>query len=123
MVIKLNSKVAKELITLENFFTFDKKRSKKESIESIVEWHVNGYIKHEFPNLNELSLMDLMEALVNGYEIEETSQEKLLKLYKDYTYRMKTSEMAEVLNYYQGILKGIELTLEIKGEKIKGINE
>src|SRR5690606_7015293 len=71
--------------------------------------------------LHSLELETLMAAFVNGYEIEETPEEKLLKYYKNeanFQYREDYGD-----GHRDGILTGIESTLNILGIKIEGINK
>lgn len=62
----------------------------------------------------------LIKALVNGYEIEETPEEKLRQYYSNVN-----EEFNELLgsdSRLYGVLEGIENTLDILGIEIPGIN-
>ncbi|MGR6115866.1 DUF1642 domain-containing protein [Aeribacillus composti] len=62
----------------------------------------------------------LMKALVNGYEIEETPEEKLRQYYSD-VYE-QYNELFKSDSRLYGVLEGIENTLDILGIEIPGIN-
>jgi hypothetical protein len=62
----------------------------------------------------------IAKALVNGYEIEETPEEKLRQYYSNVN-----EEFNELLgsdSRLYGVLEGIENTLDILGIEIPGIN-
>jgi DNA integrity scanning protein DisA with diadenylate cyclase activity len=61
-------------------------------------------------------LDELMEALICGYEVEVTPEEKVLAFYKD---RRNSSEGSSY--HYQA--DGVIYTLDLLGIKIAGVNE
>lgn len=72
-------------------------------------------------NINGRGTPDLlMKALVNGYEIEETPEEKLQRYYSDVNEQF--NELLESDSRLYGVLEGIENTLDILGIEIPGIN-
>ncbi|MER1998395.1 MAG: hypothetical protein ABS882_01365 [Lysinibacillus sp.] len=81
--------------------------------------------KKAFP-LNNLPLKQIAAILINGYEIEETPEEKLLGIYN-----LTWHEYNRITNFQEkhggefenGFAKGIEKAIETLGIKIKGINE
>lgn len=62
----------------------------------------------------------LMKALANGYEIEETPEEKLRQYYSDVYKRV--IDLSGSDSYLSGVVYGIENTLDILGIEIPGIN-
>lgn len=70
----------------------------------------DGFIGKDFKILNELSVLDLANVLINGYEIELTNEEKLLKLYKQYSTCEMIDEETDVVLKVLKLLK-----VEIKG--------
>ncbi|RNB59402.1 hypothetical protein EDM57_04475 [Brevibacillus gelatini] len=51
-------------------------------------------------------------ALINGYEIELTPEEKLQELYDNYEKRFLLSQNSAEKNYYQGVCHGITIARE-----------
>lgn len=63
--------------------------------------------------LNRLNLEDMARALIVGFEVEETPEEKLLRFYKGNSGNEKFDDAFN---------KGIEAALEALNIKIRGIN-
>ncbi|WP_368900708.1 hypothetical protein [Oceanobacillus oncorhynchi] len=90
-------------------------------------------IKHGYGVANKIILRDyffeskesspdiLLKALVNDYEVEETPEEKLIKVYKQYLQSTSIGSMDARL--FACKAAGIRETLDILGIEIKGINE
>jgi len=57
----------------------------------------------------------LMSALINGYEVEKTPEERLREYYEEF------SRLPD--DYEAGVLEGVYKTLEILGITIEGIND
>lgn len=76
--------------------------------------------------LNELSMEQLATALIIGYEVELTPHEEIAKEYK-YAEQEKDAcfdASDENLAYEnQGIMSGIEFTLNTLGITVKGVND
>lgn len=75
--------------------------------------------------------VNYVEALVNGYEVEETPEDKLLAKYKEVMNRWQNAvridfhsyeEYLQHRFYYRGLRDGIQDTLEILGIEIEGID-
>lgn len=62
-----------------------------------------------------------LEALVNGYVVEETPEEKLIKVYKQYL--QSTSIGSLDARLFASKAAGIRETLNILGIEIEGINK
>ncbi|MHC8516833.1 DUF1642 domain-containing protein [Sporosarcina sp. ITBMC105] len=60
----------------------------------------------------------LMRALVVGYTVEKTSEEKV----RDYYKRIKDEYDSDRLSFDLGILTGVSRTLDILDIKIEGVN-
>lgn len=61
--------------------------------------------------------LELMDALANGWEVEQTPEDKLRELYGNLVHK----EFEDSRSW--GARKGIEKTLEILGITIEGIND
>lgn len=62
----------------------------------------------------------LMRALVNGYEVEKTPEEKVREYYDRYNPEYATTLFTEEL--FTGRRQGVYNTLDLLGIKIEGIN-
>jgi len=78
-------------------------------------------INPKYSALNGLDADTIMAALVNGYEIEKSSEEKLREYYTN-NERLYFATMDKERREYLAILTAIEHTLDLLGIKIKGIN-
>jgi len=67
--------------------------------------------------LNSISVMQLAEILVNGYEVELTPEENVEREFKT------CKENGANDSYNRGKYSGIMYTLNMLGIKIKGVNE
>lgn len=70
-------------------------------------------IRPAFP-LNDVPVERLAEALINGYEVEQTPDEIVAELFKDIS--------TEPSRYDAGYCAGILFVLEAYGLKIEGVN-
>ncbi|KIN51194.1 hypothetical protein [Bacillus subtilis] len=75
----------------------------------------------EFSCLNELDIMTLAAALVNGYEVKKTPEEKVREFYESFNTGFGTSHSETHFRFeeYQRVIK---ITLERLGIKIEGVN-
>ena len=82
--------------------------------EQVLEDHARSgmWQNKEFLPLNNLSLLEMAAIVINGYEIEETPEEKFLRVYK----------MQLDINRLD-FADGMKYALETLGIKIKGIND
>lgn len=69
-----------------------------------------------------VNLETLMSALVNGYEIERTPEERLREYYERVQSNRRVVTRAAAVTYYDFELRAIENTLDILGITIEGIN-
>ena len=69
--------------------------------------------------LNEIDMDTFLQILVNGYELEETKEEKLLKEYNE---KLQTYKLFDDANSYS-YCQGIKFALDMTDQKVKGINE
>lgn len=73
--------------------------------------------------LNELSLVSLAAALINGYEIVMTPEEKVRAYYEyNYAEHEKARAFSDADYYATGVSNGIRQTLDLLGIKIEGVN-
>jgi hypothetical protein len=63
----------------------------------------------------------LMSALINGYEIEQTPEERLHQYYEKLKMFTESTSFAPVGSYFSE-MEGIKNTLDILGIKIEGVN-
>ncbi|MDQ0174458.1 hypothetical protein [Bacillus chungangensis] len=90
-------------------------------MEDVIRKKAEGYKYKGNPSLmplNKIDLQTLMAAMVNGYEIEKTPEEKLLAYYKN----MWMCEDDSGTMYSLGVCEGIRNTLEILGITVEGIS-
>ncbi|MBD3861419.1 hypothetical protein IEE86_16965 [Bacillus sp. 28A-2] len=80
------------------------------------------YVRH-CAVLNDLSLVSLAAALINGYGIEKSPEQKV-KAYYDYicAEHEKSIPYSKDDHYTVGVTQGIQRTLEHLGIKIEGVN-
>ncbi|MDH5159882.1 hypothetical protein [Heyndrickxia oleronia] len=114
------SEIKKVTLTKEQAAAIERAKERKETHRIVLAaaekpsgWHNGIYVP-----LNELSLEKLMSALVNGYEIEATPEEKVRKYYDE------IKEMYERYEYDidDGVLTGVRKTLDLLDIKIEGVN-
>ena len=76
--------------------------------------------------LNKISLLDMASMLTNGYEVEMTSHERIMKAYNA-AKRTKNGSFARTNDatycYHSGVMTGITTALDTLGIKIKGVND
>ncbi|MEZ3605418.1 hypothetical protein OB894_01300 [Bacillus subtilis] len=78
-----------------------------------------------FECINDLDLLTLAAALVNGYEVEKTPEEKLREYFEETKRTRDGRHLAgdiEGKRFHGGALVGICNTLELLGIKIEGVN-
>lgn len=74
--------------------------------------------------LNDLSRVSLAAALINGYEISKSPEEKVREYYKaNYAKHEKSKPYSDDDYYTTGVSAGISRTLDLLGIKIEGVNE
>ncbi|WHM14838.1 hypothetical protein [Bacillus velezensis] len=79
----------------------------------------------EFSCLNQLDIMTLSAALVNGYEVEKTPEEKVREYFEKTKRTRDERHLAgdiEGKRFHDGTLVGVCNTLDYAGIKIKGVN-
>lgn len=117
--IRVSSEINNAIISALEFYKEAEKINSK-----IINHTIMGTWTEEREILHTLDIELLAECLINGYEIEETPEEILLKEYNNAVETSKRN-MPNTYNegYWIGFKDGIYETLKIKGEKIKGIND
>ncbi|MFC7799190.1 hypothetical protein ACFTRE_14630 [Bacillus subtilis] len=79
----------------------------------------------EFSCLNELDIMTLAAALVNGYEVKKTPEEKVREYYEWLKRSRDERHLAgdvEGKRFKAGLLQGVLNTLDYLGIEIEGVN-
>lgn len=92
--------------------------------DSIIKLHVNTK-SDEYPEwsgtwtcLNELSVMEMAQALTLGFETDLTPEQKLYK-----KYQVADTNISQTNSlYWSGVIDGIRITLETLNIKVDGIN-
>ncbi|WP_144482242.1 hypothetical protein [Bacillus pumilus] len=84
--------------------------------------HFGVYVMH-CAVLNDLSRVSLAAALINGYEISKSPEEKVREYYKaNYAKHEKSKPYSDDDYYTTGVSAGISRTLDLLGIKIEGVN-
>jgi|GEM_PF-3163406 len=68
-------------------------RTKKKRIENIIQCHAKYGHWNGYKQLNNLTLIELTKMLINGYEVEPSLEEKLVKHFSDHK---------EIVKFYDG---------------------
>ncbi|MED2979534.1 hypothetical protein P4284_23005 [Bacillus swezeyi] len=95
---------------------------------AILEFYVGDSLAVRDPRnrcLYDLDILTLAAALINGYEVEKTPEEKIREYYEEAQRRCKArSETGDIegLRYNAGRGYGVVDTLDILGIKIEGVN-
>jgi hypothetical protein len=118
----MNAKITvpKEVAAAIRFFT-DLADSKSEAFTDILSMGFEGtnseiILRHFDGNHDEL-----MEALICGYDVEQTPEEKIRDYYD--LNKRHYDDLGEYENeYYGGVLDGVESVLDYLGIKIEGVN-
>lgn len=76
----------------------------------------------EFSCLNELDIMTLAAALVNGYEVEKTPEEKLREYYESLWSDYCDSDDPFIEVACESARAAVKETLNLLGIKIEGVN-
>ncbi|MCY9052514.1 hypothetical protein MOE90_02250 [Bacillus spizizenii] len=91
----------------------------------VIEYHATGeWLEHCY-SLNDLDTLTLAAALVNGYEVEKTPEEKVREYYEGVKRTRDERYLAgdiEGKRFHAGALVGICNTLGLLGIKIEGVN-
>lgn len=96
----------------------------------ILEMRVKGagcllYIKGDIAcgSIYDLSPIELADALINGYEVEKSPEQKVRDYYEsNYAKHEKSKPFSGEDHYTTGVSQGIKRTLEHLGIKIEGVN-
>ncbi|URO01734.1 hypothetical protein 268TH002_37 [Bacillus phage 268TH002] len=91
----------------------------------ILEYHVTGEWQERCYSLNDLDIITLAAALVNGYEVEKTPEEKVREYYEKTKRTRDERHLAgdiEGKRFHDGTLVGVCNTLDYTGIKIEGVN-
>ncbi|MED0863782.1 hypothetical protein [Bacillus safensis] len=84
--------------------------------------HFGVYVRH-CAVLNDLSRVSLAAALINGYEIEKSREQKVREYYKaNYAKHERSKPYSDDDYYTTGVLTGISRTLDLLDIKIEGVN-
>lgn len=86
--------------------------------EELLKDHMSSgkWIGEEFSIFNTLGILEMAEILINGYELKETPEERLVDF-------LNFKIRDDFREFDKGIKLGVLKTLDILNIKIKGINE
>lgn len=77
----------------------------------------------EYSGINTIDIMTLAAALINGYEVEKTPEEKVREYYAANYQRHEQSMPRSKDDFYtSGVEEGVRNTLDSLGIKIEGVN-
>lgn len=82
----------------------------------------SGNILKAFVNQDDDNFDLLLQALVNGYEEEETPEDKLLKYYLDQKKVCVGGGDSHDKQYAEGAMDGVLMTLTLLNFKVEGVN-
>ncbi|MFF2413473.1 hypothetical protein [Bacillus safensis] len=111
-------------------------KEQAEAIEFLRNYYTNGQILdqfimngignilgHDCGSLSDLEPIELASALINGYEIVMTPEEKVRAYYEsNYAKHEKSKPFSGEDHYTIGVSQGIKRTLDYLGIKIEGVN-
>ncbi|MCY7910944.1 DUF1642 domain-containing protein [Bacillus inaquosorum] len=76
----------------------------------------------EFQPIASMDLLTLAAALVNGYEVEKTPEEKVREYHRSLVCDMDRALSYEEEGNYRSAIEAVEETLNLLGIKIEGVN-
>ncbi|MEC1584417.1 hypothetical protein P9D80_03440 [Bacillus spizizenii] len=88
----------------------------------ILEYHATGEWQERCYSLNDLEILTLAAALVNGYEVEKTSEEKVREYHQSLVCDMDRALSYEDEGNCRSAIEAVEETLNLLGIKIEGVN-
>ncbi|RDY88711.1 hypothetical protein [Bacillus amyloliquefaciens] len=88
----------------------------------VLEYHATGEWLEHCDSLNDLDILTLAAALVNGYEIEKTPEEKVRAYYVKLERDRQLAWWQEEENRLESMKKAVRETLDATGIKIEGVN-
>lgn len=120
----------KALVTEEQARSIEFLRGVGYSDEKIMSMYVDdalGYIEMQHGRsvgcLYDLDALRFATALVNGYEVEKTPEEKVREYYATNYQRHEQSLPRSKDDFYtSGVAEGVRSTLDLLGIKIEGVN-
>lgn len=122
----------KALVTEEQARSIEFLRGVGYSDEKIMSMYVDdalGYIEMQHGRsvgcLYDLDALRFATALVNGYEVEKTPEERIKEYYEEVLRSQRESQDEadiESAEYCSGVIDGVTATLTILGVDIKGVN-
>ncbi|ATH95309.1 hypothetical protein [Bacillus glycinifermentans] len=119
------SEIKKPVITKEQAEAFEKLREQYTDEEIVIK-----YIESELDLfdsgcacLYDLGFTDFLAALINGYEVEKTPEEKVREYYAANYQRHEQSMPRSKDDFYtSGVAEGVRNTLDCLGIKIEGVS-
>lgn len=134
--IKVSKEVAEAIEKYIHYWTKEIGKTKEEVKALLVGTHNelkykgwDAYRDGSYKAMEGISTFDLMQVLVNGYEVEMTPHEQLINSYtktknkKDVLQASPdTPSKVATINGYRNYMEGIRFTLDVLGITIKGIN-
>ncbi|MCR9040794.1 hypothetical protein QRX25_14975 [Bacillus sp. L381] len=89
----------------------------------VLEYHATGEWLEHCDSLNDLDILTLAAALVNGYEVEKTPEEKVREYYYDLRRTEdRLEERGESGSQFRQGWQSVEETLRLLGIEIEGVN-
>jgi len=114
------SEIKKPVITKEQAETLERMRRIGHADKHILMASCDGIIGDD---LKDLDIMTLAAALINGYEVEKTPEEKVRELYAtNYQRHEQSMPHSKEDIFTSGVAEGIRSTVDCLGIKIEGVN-
>ncbi|TYS25139.1 hypothetical protein FZC71_00910 [Bacillus subtilis] len=92
--------------------------------ERLIKAHVDDSVRwgDMYAPLNDLDLLTLAAALVNGYEVEKTPEEKVREYFEGLHRDEYLTRSRDEAHGLECEITGVENTLNLLGIKIEGVN-
>ncbi|OQV53337.1 hypothetical protein [Bacillus velezensis] len=92
------------------------------SKSDVLEYHATGeWLEHCY-SLNDLDILTLAAALVNGYEVEGTPEDRVREYFAELQEKERAAQSRGVTFSLECEREGVINTLNLLGIKIEGVN-
>ncbi|MEC1870383.1 hypothetical protein [Bacillus paralicheniformis] len=116
------SEIKKPVITKEQAYALLGLYTEGWSKEDVLEYHVTREWTDRFSPLNDLDTVTIAAALINGYEVEKTPEEKVREYYEELIRDKRVAFDYEEQLSYENMSHAVRETLNRLGMKIEGVN-
>lgn len=116
------SEIKKPAITEEQAYALLGLYVERWSKEDVLEYHVTREWTDRFSPLNDLDTVTIAAALINGYEVEKTPEEKVREYYDELCDKFDHACWSSDELEYGCKKQAVRETLDKLGIKIEGVN-